>query len=378
MQPEEPFRALTSASNLYRRKLCPGSAIAEEALIELKSSKASVQGTILHDREATDDLSADDLKAAEQRALAKNRRLTDDFIAAKLQALGIADPGERKVYKEREFFLCDDKGEPVYPPVPGHADEIVSFPAHRIVFVFDSKFGRYPVTRAELNYQLRCYAVMIHDDIGGDVIYAAIRQPYLPAPLDFHAVEYRAEDVAAARKELLEVIAETKKSEAKRAPSLDACMFCRARGTVRCPESMVFIKDVLRAKVMQLHPHKLEQMGPEMKMAIRVADAWYERIRYIGEKYPELLKLYELGDQQFVHTVTDPAQAASRFSADFDGADGFMRACCKVSIPKLAMHLSKSRGVPYDEAEKAIFSELGDILQATPKERMVNFRKVRR
>src|ERR1035441_7482672 len=164
----EPFRAAISASNFYRRALCPGSLNAECGLPDVGGINAAAErGTFLHDKEFQPDQPRTDVKAHELRALEKNKSMSEAFVKATFARLNIEDPGECQVHKEREFFLTRDGKQPISPPVPGHADEILYYPKHEIVFIFDSKFGRYPVTKAELNWQLRIYFLMALDDIGG-------------------------------------------------------------------------------------------------------------------------------------------------------------------------------------------------------------------
>src|ERR1039458_1826102 len=72
----EPFRASISASNFYRRALCPGSLNAEAGLPEVGGTNAAAErGTFLHDKEFQPDQPRDDVKAHELRALEKNKEI---------------------------------------------------------------------------------------------------------------------------------------------------------------------------------------------------------------------------------------------------------------------------------------------------------------
>lgn len=371
----EPFRAITSASNLLRRKLCPGSPTAERGLPEVGNKVFAETGVMLHDLEFDETKSREELQLIQQRALAKNKRVTEEYIMRVLSLNNIVEqPGDRVTFKEREFFLCDERMEPVAPLVPGHADEIVTFPKYKIVFIFDSKFGRYGVTRADSNLQLAFYTVTAHDDIGGEKFYAAIRQPYLPSPQDFHDVHFLPEDVTAARREILQIIAETQKPDAPRIPSVDACWFCRACGTPNCPESMSFISDIQRAKIMSMRPVELEAMGDVMRMAQTIINNWYERIEYILAHYPQVLKHYELGPQQTVDAIPNPEQALNVMIAqnmfgnvNVDEATTKFLECCKPSIPDLASAIAKAQGITEQNARTAIHA-LG-IVASKPKKR---------
>jgi hypothetical protein len=195
---ETQVRALTSASSLYRRVHCPGSENAERDQPNL-DSPFSAEGRMLHDLDAYPEKPRDHLTESQRGALDRNQRLRDAFFSAQHERLAI-DPDEERVrIVEQEFFLCDAEGEIVRDPFggqpfPGHPDVIEYFPRLMVALVTDSKFGRYPVDRAEINYQLRCYASMFSDQFPCVRIVAGITQPWVSAPDDFHSVEYVAED----------------------------------------------------------------------------------------------------------------------------------------------------------------------------------------
>jgi hypothetical protein len=361
---QTPFRALSSASNIYRRKLCPGSETAEDGLPDFYlNNPAAIRGTLLHHKEEDESESRDELKAAEIRALDKNRRMTERFLETVLA--NYPDHGEAKRLTEHEFFLCDKNLDPVNPPFPGHADEVIWYPRIKVAFVFDSKFGRYPVARAEMNYQLRAYFVMIHDDIGGEKVYAAIRQPYLIHPDDFHSVEYDAADVEEWREELLNILAECKKPDARRIPSCDACGFCKAKGIVeRCPESLAFARDIAKRNVVKLNPGRLEQLGDEMRVLTGIAAAWHDRMLMIATQYPELLREYELAPEQFHDSVPDPAAAFHRLEAEFPGGvDEFLNKACKVSPAKISAYWGEKYSLSSKDAVAKTHEMLGRKLE---------------
>jgi hypothetical protein len=360
-----PFRALISASNMFRRRLCPPSAIAEDGLPEFSANAAQQQGNDLHGREEEGDWQEDeDMPANEKRALEKNARLTEAFVQDTFASLEITDPGPVKIFKEREFFLCDANGEPVYPAVPGHTDEVRWYPKVKILFCFDSKFGRSPVARAEINYQLRVYFVMCRDDIGGERVYCAIRQPYLRGPDEFHSVEYTADQTEQAREEILEIIAHCYSPVAKRRPSIDACTYCRAQGTSRCPESQQFIRQLDQIIVEKLDPEKLEALGPDIVAAKNVINAWEDRMRWVAERFPEMLHTYKLGIQQYVDSVKNPTAAHNRLSRFFPrGLEEFVEVCCKPSLPKLRVHLAKEHDMTEEAAKELLITELGQAFE---------------
>jgi hypothetical protein len=378
-----PYRSINSASSLHRRMLCPGSAMAEEGLPEVEANNFfAAKGTMLHAVEAADpemgDMT-DGLKLLEQRAIAKNKRLSDEFAAKVFAHLKIEQPGDCLTYRERDFYLCDERNEPEAPLVVGHADEIRWYPDHKITFVFDSKFGSYPVTPADSNLQLGMYTVCAHDDIGGERFYAAIRQPFLKSPLDFHHVEYTEADIADVRAKILEIIRDTQKPNASRNPSVDACWFCRAKGTPRCPESALFIEDVKRAKILTMRPAELEKIGDSVRVSETIIAAWYLRMRMVLKTYPQLIKEWELGPEIQLHDIPHAATAreaifgAKLLGEDLQIADHLFLQACAVSIPKLRELVAKHQGIPETQAAEAVFA-LG-VHTSKPKERSVRRKK---
>lgn len=378
------YRSLNSGSNIFRRRLCPGSASAEEGLPDVEQNNIfAAKGTQLHaieaaDSDFTEELTAG-LKQLEKRALDKNKRLSDEFVAKVLAFNNIGEPGDCLTYRERDFYLSQENGEPVAPLVVGHADEVRYYPSHNITFVFDSKFGTYPVTPADSNLQLGLYTICAHDDIGGEKFYAAIRQPFLKSPLDFHHVEYLKDDIRTVRAEILDIIAATENPDAPRIPSIDACWFCRAQGTPRCPESQVFLDEVKRAKVLTMKPAELEAMGEKVGIAEVICKSWHLRLKYIMDNYPAAITKYEFGTQQQVHSIPDPVLARERIfqsgllGDDLQEADKLFLSCCDVSIPKLREAAAKKKGIPESQAAQEVFS-LG-VHSSKPKERSIKKKK---
>lgn len=373
------FRSKNSGSNLYRRELCPGSAAAEDGLPEFEVDNFfAKKGTRLHEIEAEGELDDSGLKLLEKRAIMKNERLSNEFVAGIFRHLQLGDPGTPVIYRERELFFYDHRLEPVAPLMAGHADEIRHYPKHNIAFVFDSKFGLHPVTQADSNLQLGFYTVAAADDIGGEKFYAAIRQPFLKAPQDFHHVQYLPGDVDDMRDKILAIVAATEAEDAPRRPSVDACWFCRAKGTAKCPESLAFLEDVQRAQIKTMRPDHLESIADSIRMTAEIIESWKAQMRFILKNYPHLIKTYELGVETKTHAIKNavaarnavarsemlgnPGQDLSAMDAEFLGA-------CKVSIPDLARAVGKYNALTEKDALATVMGLGDEIIESKPKER---------
>lgn len=305
------FRADNSSSCLQRRMLCPGSAHAERGLPE-EENEFSSEGDLLHWHDAHPEADRSGLTEKQRGILDSNHYLRERFLKTDLQRMEIAPESEFREFRDspeapHELFLCDENGMPLNPPFPGHPDVVRYYPEHQVAYIFDSKFGRKPVPAAYLNMQLRSYAVMFTENFDCRAVIAAITQPWLPHPDNFHAVEYSGEALPQYKREILSVLEATRPADAPRIPSVEACAFCKAKAF--CREALKVTTELAIVRIKELTVDELEAMGAEIEIAKTVINSWENRIKYIGEKKPELLKHYELGEPQIIKEITDPSAA---------------------------------------------------------------------
>lgn len=360
-----PTRALNSASNLHRRQLCPGSAAAEDGLPE-ESNDASAEGTLLHHHDASPDLSRDSLTQKQRDILDRNAGLRERFLAVKRDELQLHDETP-VVFKEREFFLCDEELIPIEPAFPAHPDLILWYRKAKTAFIFDSKFGRNPVQSADVNLQLRTYGVVFNDECPCDRIYVAITQPWVAAPDDFHAAQYCGADMPHFKKELLGIIADTRKPFAPRRASVEACQWCKAKAS--CPEAAKIIYELAVAKVNGIAIPQLEKLWPEAKRARLVIDNMEERLKKIAKEHPDALQTLRLGGGGTTRRLD--AQRAFDALAAVEGeaqAIALLLAASEVSLGKLASALAQGKGMKEDEAERWLESTLGEAISRAPRE----------
>lgn len=368
-------RSITTASNLFRRKLCPGSALAEHGLPELESSDAADFGTEMHQLEA-DEVDPSSIGVSFKRiAIERNADVTSRFLD-ELFADAEVKPKPFRL-REHGFNIFDERGSAVftvingeYHPLTGTADETLFYQAERRIVIFDSKFGRWPVTAADMNAQLMLYALAAFDYFNqqADEIIVAIRQPYLPEPLNFHSAVYKKEQMPAVRKMLIGIIRRSEKPDAPRVASIEACRFCRARGTSRCPESMALVTQLAQNKITALKPAELEALGPAVMAAKSIVDAWTERMKFIANTYPALLTEHELASTGSTRKI-DAAEAYNElFNSGVlgDRLWPIFSSACTLSLPKLVEATQKA--FPDDStADVKVLGPIDHLIQTNPK-----------
>lgn len=207
------MRALTSASNIRQRQLCPGSARMEEGLPEL-SSKESEQGQRLHDYSAHPEYERQLLPPEEQDLL----RTADQLEAQAFDAIGIADQYEDK----RECELGNEV-------ITGHADLLRVYEHLDVSVITDRKFGWHPVERADVNLQMRVYAVLAPTS----ETYVAILQPRAAYADRITISKYTTDSKIASRKQIAKILEACEDPNAPLIAGEEQCRYCRARAI--CP-----------------------------------------------------------------------------------------------------------------------------------------------
>jgi Protein of unknown function (DUF2800). len=117
----------------------------------------------------------------------------------------------------------------------GTPDRVHLWPARKTALVVDLKSGFGVVERAELNLQLRGYAVLVdeaHPPL--DHVYVALLQPRLWSPSErISLAHYVPSDIALARLQINRIIADSEEPNAPLHAGEEQCRFCRAK--LMCP-----------------------------------------------------------------------------------------------------------------------------------------------
>ncbi len=214
-------RPLTSASNLHRRFLCPGSAALEHGLPE-DDSEQSREGQLLHDYCARPQYDRAMLKPNQRDLLDR----ADALLKLVMDRVKLKYNGKRFI----ERHLDNSSG------ITGTPDIIYTWEAEtKSALVVDLKFGYKLVERAELNLQLRCYAVLVFDFLKSvpSSLYVSIIQPRLAYEERTTLAEYTPEDIEASRQQIAEILTASEKPDAPLIPGDVQCLYCKAK--LICP-----------------------------------------------------------------------------------------------------------------------------------------------
>lgn len=217
-------RPVTSASNLRRRQLCPGSARMELGLPE-EDSEQSREGVLLHDYDAHPEYDRSVLPPYQRDLLERNAMLK----------LTVSE----RLSKLLTDFPCDvmNNGAPLDNGlISGTPDSAVIYLKDLSGWINDAKFGYKVVERAELNLQLRVYSVLMWDANYPRLerIFVSITQPRLPYDERITLAEYKPEDIEKAREEITFILAKANKPDAPLIAGEEQCRYCKAK--MICPE----------------------------------------------------------------------------------------------------------------------------------------------
>lgn len=210
----------TSASGLGRRYLCPGSARMEAGLPD-EESEFGREATLLH-RYATD-------PALDRAFLKPNQRdllsRADELLAEVLGRLAFDPTGE--IHIEQPLVTRDGR-------LPGRPDNAFHWPEGKTLLINEFKFGYNLVDRAELNLQLRGYAVLGYDNYQPTaMVYVSIVQPRAPYGERISLARYETEHIEKARAQINRILDESEKPDAPLRAGEEQCQYCRAK--LICP-----------------------------------------------------------------------------------------------------------------------------------------------
>lgn len=371
-------RAVTSASNLFRRKLCPGSA-RQEARYGQEDSEYSAEGTLLH---AAYMRPIGDVNwrpySTEQIELVKYANtLTVEFIAQFKAHIGIPEDADSIIEYEVELMLLDEHGNPL---APGHADYVETWPEYSARCVIDAKFGWVEVDEAPENDQLAHYAIGKYQVSPVHHTGVAIAQPRNYGPRISTAI-YTEDAIQTAIAGLGKIVRDSEKPDAPLIPSAKACNHCRAK--VDC--------EAYKAPIMALEKQGLPLEKKDLPLAVKTLTsdklAGLHRAIAFGKKIDKPVtdeirtraeegrmpnwKLQNTGDDR---EVTDPLSFWQAFKNRFHETPNFaMRfdECREMSWGRLTALVMELTGENEKKA-KALIEELGaGFVTKTPKAKRV-------
>lgn len=222
MVPVTLGRPTTTPSNLLRRMLCPGSARMEAGKPDEDSADARA-GRLFHRYFTNPAYDRAFLSQDERDLLELSDRLLGDVLNR------LAFETDHELAAEHTLTTQDGK-------LTGTPDQVYLWPRRGAALVNDLKSGFGVVERAELNLQLRGYAVLVADGAHPWLqhVYVSILQPRLWAPSDrVTMARYELGDITQAREQVYGIIARAEAPDAPLHAGEEQCRYCRAKLT--CP-----------------------------------------------------------------------------------------------------------------------------------------------
>jgi hypothetical protein len=261
-------RPITSASNLFRRRSCPGSEQAERnAPPQPEDSKESAEGTMLHAVLLSGCETPEPMTSEQETALEWGMQaITDAWVNIDGGAV-ISRRTEVDLEVRKRLRLL----------ITGHADLVIEGSGADLLV--DLKFGRLPVQSAAKNDQLLTYAAgwLQERPESGKPLFLAIIQPRI------HAVtlaQIPACNLAEAVDEIAAVLDACRAPDAPLVPSEAACRYCLAAGT--CQAAW---RDVEQTESLAILP--------EPDGGITVSDADMERIFFASKRAKKIIDRIE-------------------------------------------------------------------------------------
>ena len=335
-----------TASALERYAACPGSHAAEEGL-PYEPSRYAAEGTLLHEVMVSGDTSA--LTRAQKRLVQICKDAAKELIAEHLPG-GICKEWLPEAYAQ-------------YRLNGGYLSMKIDFVAWTppVALVTDWKFGYDLVEAAEMNRQLRAYALAAWQEHKEDIetVIVAIVQPTADPLNRVTVAEYSLEDLRQAHDEMQAILDSVRTAIDMRTPSKH-CKYCKALGTTRCPESTaaglvpIAKRDVMPHgaelgqalntwQIMKALGPKLEEHAKEEIQAGNEIPGWHLKPGYPIRTLPNIDRAWER------------ASAAGLEAAEFTSA-------CKVSIGPLQDALTEHYGWSAKEAKAKFAEVMGDAI----------------
>lgn len=264
-------------------------------------------------------------------------------------------PNERVMVRAevREWFYGPDG----YPVMSGKVD-VMALTKSRGLIV-DFKTGRNEVTESARNLQLRSQAVIMAENYGFRPFDVAIIQPWVSSTPDI--CSYTEEDLGIASREVLKILEEAQKPDAKRIPGEKQCDWCRAKRI--CPEANVIVADLVPVQVLSLTPQQVSDVLDRVKLAKKVIDDIEKWAKQRLQEDPNAIPGWTLEPGDKRRSVTSPQQAIDLLQEHgLLDQEGFFQ-CCDVKLGELEKQVRAHTGLKKKEAEAKVNAALKDVIQ---------------
>jgi hypothetical protein len=346
-------KPIIRCSGLDRLAKCTASLGLESAAPPEESSADATEGTMLHSVLAG--FVPEKLTSEQERALDYCRRMETKTFAEVF--------GEKKARVTREIELEMELNNCT---LTGHPDAIFTSPGKALVM--DWKFGRNPVDPAEINQQLRGYALLVAEKFLAQEITVCIVQPRANLVT---VCKYTAADIEAAVEDIQNTVwkcmAEQKPVTI---PGESQCRYCRARAT--CPSLTDQSATLAIVDQNAITGDNAADLWRKTKLVEKHLGAIKSRIYLMvstaeaeGRTIPGLTM--KAGASR--RTITDPT-AAFNALASFISAEQFT-SCCTVKIGELEEVFREKSGLKGNAAKEELTKRLGSCLEVKKSEASV-------
>lgn len=365
-------RPVTSASNIARRALCPGSERLETGLPE-EDTEQSIEGVLLHKHSADPTLDRKKLKPNQRDLLEINGRIVREVFERVSNQFGLEAVADAKGF-EQEFWI--HRG--IKSLFPGHVDlyELTG----KLLVVLDYKFGYKVVTSASANLQLRSYAVMgaeLHDC---DHVVVAITQPRLPVEDRITMAVYSRADIESSREQLYQIWDACKKPDAPLVAGEEQCRYCKSklicpafRASVTEPLSLVptpnGTKEAKLAEAEQTLAACSDVDLGRILEAIQFSEFLKDIARDVARERIRAgtMEGYRLGKESEVREITDAAAALDLLSGEIGMRDIILGRACKMSIGTVEEIIRETKGGTWKDARQKVDDLLADVIERKTK-----------
>lgn len=359
-------RSTTSASNIFRRDLCPGSGNAEELYPEEEDSEWSEEGTLLHRLSANpgDDRSA--LTGNQQDVLEIAARAENTAIRAVMDQCGIADDEPFQEGWEEEMWFGPNPLKRIFP---GHCDYWRFWPRLRVLLITDKKFGYNEVTPADSNLQMRSYACMGSVRWDADRIFVGINQPRAEYDNRLTLAEYSRESIGAARAHLMAIWTACQAPDAVRIAGQEQCRYCKAR--LHCPEYRAQFEFLASSETRAITSGTIRSLTADQLDRVLTACACAEMVHELAknEARDRVLRgefpLYKVGKDSAKRFIGDASKAIAMLAAvGIDRAQ--LERLCTLPVTATQDLVRERFGLTAKDAKERLKAILGAVLGETP------------
>lgn len=362
------MRATTSASNVFRRKLCPGSHHAEANVADDGGNEAADEGTLLHPFACNRKLARDHLTEPQRTLLANADYGTEELIHKAVKAFDLSISGPPATWIEERLDVIGPDGEKLYD---GQSDIAMLWSDANVAAIQDFKLGFVEVTAAESNYQVASYGVAWSDYLSTDRILVAINQPRKRRDERLTTAVYDKPGIEKARRELAAIVHAAEDLNAPRIAGEEQCRFCRAKLFCDAYKAR-FAPLATRPEaqtIAMLDTPELHRLGVACKTADRIKRSVFDeiRVRILADEMPG----WELKETGEARALSDVVAAYRELSSYFENIEGFdgkaFTDCTDVSWTRLTSLVRRLTGFPEPRAKALINELLNPFIVRTPK-----------